>query len=201
MRLSQENIDFIDDYLKRNDVMYFDIRMEMLDHILNGIENEMTEKSIGFYDAFKNYMPKNKKEVFKMNEKSSFEALKLFSKSLLNRYSIIVALFTAIICFVFKNSLIVLNSIFWILMLLYLLFITIIYFLTSRKRYYILEKMGLIMNVIYFINLFINGFVFAEFQGNIYTISIVLFLSTSFYVYYIKTVVKFNKSQKHLFIK
>jgi hypothetical protein len=62
MKITKQNIQFIDNYLKRNNVIYYDIRMEMLDHILNGIENEIKEKNIEFYDAFKIYMhvPKRK---------------------------------------------------------------------------------------------------------------------------------------------
>ncbi|CAM3564186.1 hypothetical protein FLGE108171_03160 [Flavobacterium gelidilacus] len=204
MKLSKENINFIDNYLKKNEVIYFDIRMEMLDHILNGIEKEMTEKNIGFYEAFKIYMPVNKKEIFMMNKKSSFEALKLFIKSLKKRYNLIVAFFTAFVCFVFRDDLIALNSVFWILMLLYFVINTSIYFLNARKRYYILEKFGLILNAIYFINIFINGYAdgfFGNFRGNIYTVSVIFFLSISFYVYYINTVVKFNKSQKSILAK
>ncbi|WP_339887205.1 hypothetical protein [uncultured Flavobacterium sp.] len=201
MKPTQENINFIDNYLKKNDVIYFDIRMEMLDHILNGIEREMTEKSIGFYEAFKIYMPVNKNEIFKMNKKSSFEVLKLFLKSLTNSYNAFVVFFTVIICFIFQENLIVLNSVFWILMLLYFVISTSIYFFNARKRYYVLEKFGLILNAIYFINIFINGFAegfFGSFKGNIYTVSVILFLSFSFFIFYFKTVVKFNKYQKSI---
>ncbi|WP_339834747.1 hypothetical protein [uncultured Flavobacterium sp.] len=204
MKPTQENINFIDNYLKKNNVIYFDIRMEMLDHILNGIEREMTEKNIGFYDAFKVYMPVNKNEIFKMNKKSSFEVLKLFLKSLTNNYNAFVVFFTVIICFIFQENLIVLNSVFWILMLLFFVISTSIYFFNARKRYYVLEKFGLILNAIYFINIFINGFAegfFGDFKGNIYTVSVILFLSFSFFIYYFKTVVKFNKSQKSISAK
>lgn len=204
MKLTQENTNFIDNYLKKNDVIYFDIRMEMLDHILSGIEREMTEKNIGFYDAFKIYMPVNKNEIFKMNKKSSFEVLKLFLKSLTNNYNAFVVFFTVIICFIFQENLIVLNSVFWVLMLLYFVISTSIYFFNARKRYYVLEKFGLILNAIYFINIFINGFAegfFGDFNGNIYTVSVILFLSFSFFIYYFKTIVKFNKSQKSISAK
>lgn len=204
MKPTQENINFIDNYLKKNDVIYFDIRMEMLDHILSGIESEMTEKNIGFYDAFKIYMPVNKNEIFKMNKKSSFEVLKLFLKSLTNNYNAFVLFFTVIICFIFQENLIVLNSVFWILMLLYFVISTSIYFFNARKRYYVLEKFGLILNAIYIINIFINGFAdgfFGDFKGNIYTVSVILFLSFSFFIFYFKTVVKFNKSQKSISAK
>ena len=33
MKLTAENIKFIDNYLKNSEVIYYDIRMEMLDHV------------------------------------------------------------------------------------------------------------------------------------------------------------------------
>jgi hypothetical protein len=204
MKISKENIQFIDNYLKRNDVIYYDIRMEMLDHILNGIENEMKEKNIEFYDAFKIYMPVHKTEILKANKQSSKDATKVFLKSLTNHYNLLVATFTILLCSIFKENILALNFIFWILMLLYLIISTSIYFLNERKRYYVLEKFGLIMNTIYLINIIINGFAdgfFGEFHGKIYTVGLVIFLSISFFIYYINTIIKFNKSNKMLLAK
>lgn len=53
MRLSKENIQFIDNYLKNSGVSYFDIRMEMLDHVATAVEQKMTVENLDFYDAFK----------------------------------------------------------------------------------------------------------------------------------------------------
>ncbi|WP_438964964.1 hypothetical protein [Flavobacterium sp.] len=204
MKITKQNIQFIDNYLKRNDVIYYDIRMEMLDHILNGIEQEMKENNIEFYDAFKIYMPVHKAEILKANKQSLIDTTRPFLNSLTNSYNLFVAIFTILLCTIFKENIIALNSVFWILMLLYLIIRTIIYFINSRKRYFILEKSGLIINFIYFINLILNGFgnsFFGEFHGKIYTVGLIIFLSISFFIYYINTIIKFNKSNKMLLAK
>lgn len=40
MSLSSENIKFIDNYLKNSEVIYYDIRMEMLDHVATSVEKK-----------------------------------------------------------------------------------------------------------------------------------------------------------------
>jgi uncharacterized protein with von Willebrand factor type A (vWA) domain len=72
MKLSKENIRFIDNYLKFNEVVYFDIRLEMLDHVATAVEQKMNEEQLEFYDAFKEYMVQNKKEVMKFNKGVGF---------------------------------------------------------------------------------------------------------------------------------
>ena len=69
MSLSSENIKFIDNYLKNSEVIYYDIRMEMLDHVATAVEQKMEAENLDFYDAFKSYMVLNKKEVLKSNPK------------------------------------------------------------------------------------------------------------------------------------
>ena len=50
MKLSKEQIQYIDDYLKHHKFKYWDIRFEVLDHIVNTVENKMKE-GISFDDA------------------------------------------------------------------------------------------------------------------------------------------------------
>jgi len=71
MKLSKENIQFIDTYLKNSGVFYFDIRMEMLDHIATAVEDKMETEDLDFYDAFKGYMVVNKSEILKGNKEFS----------------------------------------------------------------------------------------------------------------------------------
>lgn len=66
MELSQENIEFINNYLEKSDINYFDIRMEMADHVASEIENRMKEgDKRGFYLIFKDYMLEHKTELLK----------------------------------------------------------------------------------------------------------------------------------------
>ena len=81
MSLSSENIKFIDNYLQNSEVIYYDIRMEMLDHVATAVEQKMEVENLDFYDAFKSYMVVNKKEILKGNKEEGLhfkEPLKKF---------------------------------------------------------------------------------------------------------------------------
>ena len=45
MKLTKEQITYIDDYLKHHKVKYWDIRIELLDHIVTTVEEKL-EKGI-----------------------------------------------------------------------------------------------------------------------------------------------------------
>lgn len=51
MKLSKEKIQYIDTYLKQSGVTYWDVRAELLDHFVMGIEQKMTEKQLSFEEA------------------------------------------------------------------------------------------------------------------------------------------------------
>lgn len=63
MKLTEENIAFIDSYLKNSGVRYIDVRYEMTDHIATALE----EREGGFYENFRQYMLENKKSLLKSN--------------------------------------------------------------------------------------------------------------------------------------
>ena len=50
IKLTKEQITYIDDYLKHHKVKYWDIRIELLDHIVTTVEEKLT-KGISFDDA------------------------------------------------------------------------------------------------------------------------------------------------------
>jgi len=50
MKLTPEQVSYIDDYLKHHKVKYWDIRIELLDHIVTTVEEKM-EQGISFDDA------------------------------------------------------------------------------------------------------------------------------------------------------
>jgi len=50
MKLTKEQITYIDDYLKHHKVKYWDIRIELLDHIVTTVEEKM-KQGISFDDA------------------------------------------------------------------------------------------------------------------------------------------------------
>ena len=62
MKLSKENLVFIDTYLLNSNVVHTDVRLELTDHIASAIEQELTENTTTtFYQVFKQYMVENKK--------------------------------------------------------------------------------------------------------------------------------------------
>ncbi|MBT8243822.1 MAG: hypothetical protein HKP48_09110 [Winogradskyella sp.] len=52
MKLTKDEIQFIDNYLKRNGIKYWDIRLEMIDHLVSDIES--VDNSTDFETLFKN---------------------------------------------------------------------------------------------------------------------------------------------------
>ena len=69
MKLSKENIQFIDTYLENSEIHFADIRMEMVDHIASTLEAELElSNELSFYDAFKAYMVCNKARLLQDNE-------------------------------------------------------------------------------------------------------------------------------------
>jgi len=70
MKLSKEQIRFIDNYLRKSEVLFVDTRMELTDHIATAVEEKMQTENLDFYDAFKNYMVVNKKELLKQSKTS-----------------------------------------------------------------------------------------------------------------------------------
>ncbi|WP_452603034.1 hypothetical protein [Pontimicrobium sp. MEBiC06410] len=51
MKLSKEEIQFIDQYLIKNGVKYWDVRLELLDHIILAVEYKITNEGISFNEA------------------------------------------------------------------------------------------------------------------------------------------------------
>lgn len=69
MRLSNEELQFIDTYLENSSINYIDIRLELTDHIATTIEHELEENSEQtFYELFKSYMLRHKKHLMENYE-------------------------------------------------------------------------------------------------------------------------------------
>lgn len=65
MKLTEEQIQFIDLYLQNSGVKYADIRYEMTDHVASALEGMEGE----FYDNFKEYMVWHKAQLLESNTK------------------------------------------------------------------------------------------------------------------------------------
>ena len=69
MKLTKENIQFIDNYLQAAGVIHIDLRVEMIDHVASEIENRINNGDTrDFYYVFKDYMVQNKKRLLKNNK-------------------------------------------------------------------------------------------------------------------------------------
>ncbi len=93
--LAAEDIQFIDTYLINSGVHFIDIRVEMIDHIATDIEDTLQVKSVGFYEAFKNYMLLHKKALLKENQNmyrhmAARKVLKCFIATLLSYHTLFV---------------------------------------------------------------------------------------------------------------
>lgn len=60
MKLSKNQIEFIDKFLKRNGFEFVDIREEMIDHIASAVEEKMITDNTDFHDTFVSYVNYNR---------------------------------------------------------------------------------------------------------------------------------------------
>ncbi len=68
-KLTQDDIQFIDTYLKNSDILFDDVRMEMVDHVASDIEEQINNgDDRDFYNVFKDYMIENKKLLQNSNK-------------------------------------------------------------------------------------------------------------------------------------
>lgn len=114
-KLTKENIQFIDTYLDNSDVVYADVRLEMVDHIASDIENSMKNgDERDFYYIFKDYMVNNKSTLLKdyksfKNKTLNKLTLKLL-KSFLSLKSIFLTCILVVLSLLFKEHIVKLLS-------------------------------------------------------------------------------------------
>lgn len=162
MALSKENIQFIDKFLQRNDVIYVDIRAEMIDHIATAVEERMEHEEVDFYETFKVYVTSNKKEIFRMNKGIwwfSLQELKKYFRVLIRPTSLIINLCLILFFVLLRNHDFYLsfkeNLPFYFLMaFLFVSVLNVIYFwIIRRERYFFIERNSIILLILYWINL------------------------------------------------
>jgi hypothetical protein len=164
MKLTKEQIQFIDNFLQRNDVVFVDIRQEMLDHIATAVEDLIENGEINFHDAFVGYVNSNKKELFKMNRSVwwfSFSEIKNYLRFFLKPISLFTNALIIVIYFLFSKNedLIFFKENLPFYFLLSFLIISAInffyFFVIKRKRYFLIERNSIILLILYWINLLI----------------------------------------------
>ena len=203
MKLTAENIQFIDNYLKNSEVIYYDIRMEMLDHVATAVEQKMEAENLDFYDAFKSYMVVNKKEILKGNKFWSIyskDTILNFLKFLLHPIMILIGVS---FYFFYKNIQVTnyfseeftIRNLFFVIMI-FLAFLQLIYFhLILKQRFFVLEKLGGLLNIIYYLQMFLMNQHNDE-TPSILTLTIFSYILIAYVLYFAKEVYKFNTYKK-----
>ena len=189
-QLSSEKIQFINNYLEKSDVIFVDIRAELTDHIASAVEEKMEAENLDFYDAFKDFMVHNKKELLK--EKNHFlPSILRFSKTLYKWYNLGIALLIAIVFYFISETILPsINVLIFVLIVSFCLYQTVNAIIT-KKRFAHLEQVTFSLTIIYFGSLFFNGF-YKNFHGSFYSLGIVSFLLIAFLIHYSLTLLKFN---------
>lgn len=203
--LTTQNLKFIDNYLKKSEIIFEDIRMEMTDHIASAIEEKMKVDNIDFYDAFKSYMISNKKELLKKFSGSgiTLEPIKnfgLFLIELRNLPLVIIFLFSF---YFFKNKMdkadFVLNfHYYWMGFILVFGLSHQIYFgLIKKKRFFIVEQS---MWILFFFQQILNIFANPRHADNnihFYINYFFVYLTIMFLLFYANRIKKYYNN-KHI---
>lgn len=204
--LSNKEIQFIDTYLQNNQVVYVDIRSEMIDHIASAIEVRMEQNDMDFYNNFKEYMVVNKNEILKNNPTKtniSWAVLKKFGTFIVQPKMLLLGV---LLFFIFKNTLPNVHDIdhFSLNNLIFILFISIIViqyaviFWLIKKRFYAIEKSGQILMILYWLRILLAPFNPSE-SLSLFTISLFSFLMLTYVLFVIDEVRFFQKNQLKLF--
>ncbi len=185
MKLTFENILFIDKYLENSDIMYKDIRMEMIDHVASGIERKISEgDNREFYYIFKDYMLENKAKLLDNNKQfiksSDKKLIKLILKTLIT-WPCVLTFLVLIIFFKYLNAILeasVLRS--WLSMLPLISFVSlgIVYVVALRfyklHRFSSLERLGFIFAISFQLFHFCWNISRLEFMTNFDDVQIIL---------------------------
>lgn len=198
MEITKENIQFIDNYLKNSDIAFFDIRMEMLDHISSAVEDKMTTENLDFYEAFKKYMVKNKKELITRNESLQhfkFKNVVPFLTFCIKPSSVFFAVLVFFILYYFKDSFQDISSLqFFLTLACFMMFIVFIqlfmYKFIIKERLYVVEKSGVVLFFIYQMNQIFTNILFFK-KGIPFLLMYLSLIATFLYlIFYTKEVLK-----------
>lgn len=156
--LSNKDIQFIETYLKNSEIIYADIRVEMVDHVASEIETRINDgDNRGFYYVFKDYMVENKlgliknhRNYYKVSDKKIIRYLKNCAFSF---KGLVMLLVINLIFQILKN---VLESQQFLSIVKYspaviMIFVTFFYYALTRlkkERYSSLERIGIYFMVI-----------------------------------------------------
>ncbi len=205
--LTTQNLKFIDNYLKNSEIVYDDIRMELIDHIASAVEEQMRVENTDFYDAFKNYMILNKKTLLKNfagGGFKSFEPIRIFSKYLLKRNSIVFAFlfFLGIYFFQYqldKTYFIEEFHTYWFsFFFLFAIAHFIFFHFIKKKRFFVLEQSFLVLFFINYLIIPISQLIDVNKVTQVFWVDVsILFISIVFLSFYGNSIQKYYK-KKHI---
>jgi hypothetical protein len=200
MKLTKDDIVFIDTYLKNNDVFYDDIRYEMIDHIASAVEEKMQNEDLAFYHAFKDYMVANKTYILKNNKNRysySWESIKQFLLFLVSPIILVFGVFLFLFFNYFElNRIFTPNFDFKELVIMLIVFLFVFQFFYFRYylkiRFYRVEKTGSILVLIYWLQLLFLRYHEIETISKT-TLFFFSYLLFGYVVFFIKELMKFHK--------
>jgi hypothetical protein len=205
-KLTANDLKFIHNYLKKSEVIYDDILLELTDHIASAVEEKMLFENIDFYDAFKNYMVENKRELFKkfsVGVLASMEPIKSFGMFLLQPVSLILGVFF-IVSFYFFNGSIDKATFVYDFQMYWLLFIVIfgighhLFFrLIKKKRFFIVEQSWIVLVVVQNMLNFFASPKLSNLSKNFYGDFLILYFTIVFLFFYFSRVKKYYNN-KHI---
>ena len=203
--LTSQNIKFIDNYLKNSEVIYYDIRMEMLDHVATAVEKKMQAENLDFYDAFKSYMVVNKKEILKGNKEEGLyfkEPLKKFGLFSIQPIQILLAIGIFSIVYFFTQYFGIndfTKYIYVIIIATYFVFLILHYLLTWKKKFYYIDKNFSIIFLLYQLANPLHRIANEGFTSYVVFNSIVLFVFFAFLRFYYLEMKSFKQKNQFLF--
>lgn len=204
MKLSPEEIQFIDNYLKKSDVVFVDIRSEMVDHIASAVETKMEKESLSFYEAFKQYMAANKKAL--MKNKGD---LSIFSKGLLLSFLkfivhplrlVLAALLFAFFTFVDVNAYFsedfTIQNLFFVILLVTAIGQMIYICLIVKQRFFVLERLGSLLGLLYYLQMFfMNNH--SDKEPGVYALTFFFYILIIYLLYFAREMYKFQEYKKY----
>ncbi len=205
MGLTKDNIKFIDNYLKNSEVIYYDIRMEILDHVATAVEQKMEAENVDFYDAFKSYMVVNKKEILKGNKEEGLhfkEPLKKFGLFAIQPFQLFLAFITFLIVYFFTQYFGIndfTKYIYVIIIFTYLIFGVLHFLWTWKRKFYYIDKNFSIIFLLYQIANPLHRIANEGFTSYVIFNSVILFVFFTFLRFYYTEMKLFRQKNQFLF--
>ncbi|WP_339622690.1 hypothetical protein [uncultured Winogradskyella sp.] len=189
--LKKEHITFIDTYLENSNIIFTDIRLEMVDHVATAIETQIeTGDTRDFYFIFKDYMVKNKSALLFQNRKFTSTVDKAIGKkwikNCLSLKGLLILVFSFAVIFLLHLYFVDLEFLSVVKHIpLFVLIVTVgLYFMyikKKNKRYSALERIPFYFLVTYYVTNF-SIKIGSRYSGFLIESAFVTILIASFFI-------------------